>query len=213
MEKQPYWLRFVNLGFIRTIAADGDGGGADDDADDDDPDADADADDDESDGDDSEDDKAKKALGDKGQQALDRMKARVKKERAARIAAEKERDAAKDSDEVEKQRNAVEAEANAKANRKIISAEIRAAAAAAKFNDPKDALAHIDVTQFDVDDDGEVDQDEVAEAIKELLAKKPYLAAQGGGPRPDPSQGGGSKGTKKTGIAALGDYLEAQLNG
>lgn len=212
MDKQPYWLRFANLGFIRTIAPAAGGGGSDEDEDDEDADDENDDVDEESD-EDSEDEKAKKALGDKGQQAIDRMKARVKKERAARIAAEKERDEAKNSDDAEKQRKAAETAADERANKKIISAEIRAAAAAAKFNDPKDALAHIDVTQFDVDEDGEVDQDEVAEAIKELLTKKPYLAAQRGGPQPDPSQGGGSKGTKKTGVAALGDYLDAQLNG
>lgn len=213
MEKQPYWLRFASLGLLRTVTAAGDGGGdADADEDDEDPDEDSDDDSDDAEGDDA-DEKAKKALGDKGQQAIDRMKERVKKERAARQAAEKKLSEAQNSDEAEKQRKAAEDAAEAKANRKIISAEIRAAAAAAKFNDPKDALAHIDVTQFDVDDDGEVDQDEIADAIKELLDKKPYLAAQGGGPKPDLSQGGGSKGTKKTGIAALGDYLEARLNG
>lgn len=209
MEKQPYWLKFASLGFLRTITADADGGG-DDDADDDEPDDD-DADD--ADDDESEDEKAKKDLGDKGQKAIDRMKARVKAERAKRIAAEQERDAAKNTDEAEKQRKAAEAAADERANRKIVSAEIRAAAAAASFNDPKDALAHIDISQFDVDDDGEVDQDDIAEAIKDLLAKKPYLAAQGGGPKPDLSQGGGTKGIKKTGVTALGDYLESKLNG
>lgn len=121
-------------------------------------------------------------LGDPGKKALDTMKAKLRAEKAKRIAAEGERDtlrngAKKDgeptADEI---RAEARQEATGKANARIIRAEIRAVAAG-KLADPKDALIHLDVSTFDVDEDGEVDSDEIAEAIDELLKNKPYLAA------------------------------------
>ena len=73
----------------------------------------------------------------------------------------------------------VEAAALAKANEKIVRAEIKAAAAG-KLADPSDALRYLDLTKFDVDADGGVDESAVNEAIAELIEQKPYLAAQGG---------------------------------
>ncbi|GIG27179.1 hypothetical protein [Cellulomonas denverensis] len=138
-------------------------------------------------------------LGDKGKQALDRMKAKLQAERAARRAAEaklNESSAADDPDRIQREANA---RAVAKANDRILRAEVRAAATG-KLSDPSDALTFIDMTQFDVDDDGEVDQEEIAQAITDLIAKKPYLAAQGGPKslKPDPSQGEGGRGTATT---------------
>ena len=73
----------------------------------------------------------------------------------------------------------VEAAALAKANERIVRAEVRAAAAG-KLADPSDALRYLDVSKFAVDDDGAVDEAAVAAAIAELVERKPYLAAQGG---------------------------------
>lgn len=134
-------------------------------------------------------------LGDKGKQALDRMKARLKAERAARLALEARLNETSAADDAERIQREADAKAAAKANARILSAEVRAAAAG-KLSDPSDALTFIDLTQFDVDDDGSVDQDEIAEAIADLVRRKPYLAAQGGpkSPKPDPSQGEGGRG-------------------
>lgn len=144
--------------------------------------------------DDSADDGADE-LGDKGKQALDRMKARLKAERAARLALEARLNETSAADDAERIQREADARAAAKANARILSAEVRAAAAG-KLSDPSDALTFIDLTQFDVDDDGSVDQDEIAEAIADLVRRKPYLAAQGGpkSPKPDPSQGEGGRG-------------------
>jgi len=144
--------------------------------------------------DDSADDGADE-LGDKGKQALDRMKARLKAEKAARLALEARLNETSAADDVERIQREADAKAAAKANARILSAEVRAAAAG-KLSDPSDALTFIDLTQFDVDDDGSVDQDEIAEAIADLVRRKPYLAAQGGpkSPKPDPSQGEGGRG-------------------
>lgn len=67
-------------------------------------------------------------------------------------------------------------EATAAANTRILKAEVRAAAAG-KLADPADALTLLDLSKFEVGDDGEVDGGEIADAIAELLARKPYLAA------------------------------------
>lgn len=76
---------------------------------------------------------------------------------------------------------ALEAGALAKANERILKAEIRAAAAG-KLADPADALRFLDLAQFEVGQDGEVDTAAVTAAIEKLATDKPYLAAQGGNP-------------------------------
>ncbi len=144
---------------------------------------------------DSDDDGADK-LGDKGQQALRRMKDKLREERRKRIAAEQAAAAKADGDEADRIRREAEQAATEKANTRIVKAEIRAAAAG-KLADPADALTFIDPSDFEVDDDGEVDQEEIADAVADLIRRKPYLAAQGGPkvPKPDRSQGATGNGT------------------
>lgn len=123
-------------------------------------------------------------LGDPGKRALEAVKDKWKSEREKRRELEQkltEQSAAgageqPDTDALVRQ---AEQNATAKANARIVRSEIRAAAAG-KLADPKDALTFIDASQFEVDDDGQVDETEVAEAIEDLLKNKPYLAAQGG---------------------------------
>lgn len=146
-------------------------------------------------------------LGTAGKKALDAMKAQLKQAREelaelrsasgdkrgddairakARREAQDEIDGLKaklegrekEYDE-QKQRRDVEAAALAKANERILRAEVRAIATG-KLADPADALRLLDLTDFSVSDDGEVDQKKVEAAIADLVEKKPYLAAQGG---------------------------------
>jgi hypothetical protein len=138
-----------------------------------------------------------KPLGPAGEQALERMKAdrkaaqdalkpwkalarelgaKTPEEVKAMIAGKQQ---AADEADPDRIRREVTAEATAAANRKIVRAEVKAAAAG-KFADPADAVAFLDLDTFEVDDDGEVDQDALNEALTELLRKKPHLAAQGG---------------------------------
>lgn len=124
-------------------------------------------------------------LGDAGKKALQATKEKWKAERDRRRKAEQElaesrKGTASDGDgmDPEKVRTAAEQAATAKANQRIVKAEVRAAAAG-KLADPKDALRFIDTEQFEVDDSGDVDTEEIAEAIEDLLRSKPYLAAQG----------------------------------
>lgn len=69
-------------------------------------------------------------------------------------------------------------EATSAANARIVRAEVKAAATGL-FADPADAVAFLDLTAFNVDDEGEVDGKAVRAALDELLKKKPHLAAQG----------------------------------
>lgn len=148
-------------------------------------------------------------LGPKGTKALAAIKAKLKAERARRIAAEKKNGAADkdDDDKVEAARQ----EILSKANNRILRSEVRAAAAG-KLADPADAIKFLDLDQFEVGEDGDVDQDEIADAIKDLVAEKPYLAAQGGEPKKrtpkgDRRQGGGSR--EATGTVSAGRSLYA----
>jgi hypothetical protein len=142
--------------------------------------------DDTGDGDDTSDDGSDgaDALGDKGKQALDRMKAKGKVERDKRVAAERraaeleaELAKAKGEDEATiRQRDADQA-ALAKANARIVKAEVRGAAKGL-LADPQDAFLHLDINEIEVGEDGEVDTDDIVERLNDLISKKPYLAAQ-----------------------------------
>lgn len=160
----------------------------------------------ESDEDDEQDDGTDE-LGDAGKKALDRMKDKLKEERRLRRAAE-ERAHQVDPDETAKAAREAERAALAKANGRIVRAEIKAAAKGV-LHDPADAFTFIDPTEFEVDDNGEVDVEEIAQAISDLIVRKPYLAAQGGpkGPKPDRSQGATGDGTATTAqqFAAVAD--------
>lgn len=78
---------------------------------------------------------------------------------------------------------------------RLVRAEVKAAAVG-KLNDPTDALTFLDLTSFEVGDDGSVDEAAIASAIDDLVSKKPYLAAQGGGR--GSADGGARNGTGPT---------------
>ncbi len=125
------------------------------------------------------------ALGDAGKKALDAMKAERNEAKAAAkqaaddlaaLRAQVEGREAEHKATLDAQR--VKDEALSAANQRILKAEVRAQAAS-KLNDPKDALLYLDLSGFEVGEDGEVDGDAVATAIDKLITDKPYLAAQG----------------------------------
>lgn len=125
------------------------------------------------------------ALGDAGKKALDAMKAQRNEAKAEakrvadELAALKAQVEGKQAEfEAEKKARELEAGALAKANERILKAEVRAAAAG-KLADPADALRFLDLSALEVGADGEVDGDAVAAAINDLIKTKPYLAAQG----------------------------------
>lgn len=123
-------------------------------------------------------------LGDAGKKALDSMKSKWREERdkrrdlESRIAALETPQGTGDTDEptADQIRSQAAREANTKANARILKSEIKAAAAG-KFADPSDAALYLDPATFEVDENGDVDTDEINDAIEELLARKPHLAA------------------------------------
>ncbi|MCY0961564.1 hypothetical protein [Streptomyces sp. H27-H5] len=128
------------------------------------------------DGDDDADPAGADELGDKGKRALASMKGkwRAERDRARQL---EQRLAEKDgADEAETIRRRAEQEAVTKANARIIRSEVKAAAKGV-LADPADAYKFLDLGQFEVDEDGNLDEDEVADAIQELIKSKPYLAA------------------------------------
>jgi hypothetical protein len=123
------------------------------------------------------------SLGDAGKRALDSMKSKWKAERTQRQALERqiaeatatpaEGSETPDLDAIKRQ---AASEATAKANARILRSEIKAAAAG-KFADVSDAILNIDLTAFEVDENGDVDADEIAAEIQAVLTRKPHLAA------------------------------------
>lgn len=88
-----------------------------------------------------------------------------------------------------------EATANAKVAERIIRTELRAASTG-KLNDPNDALKFLDLSQFAVDSDGDVDEEEIGWAIDDLVKRKPYLAAQSPASKKTSFDGGARKETR-----------------
>lgn len=119
------------------------------------------------------------ALGDPGKRALDATKAKLRTERAKRIELEEKLRTATTPKEgeptIDQIRADAETAANKRANARIVRAEVKAAASNILV-DPEDAFAFIDLSTFDVDDDGEIDADDISSALTDLIAKRPYLA-------------------------------------
>lgn len=107
--------------------------------------------------------------------------ARREAERKARdLEAEKETAGKEPAEQaLEQARREAAAEATSRAHARILRSEIRAAAKG-KLADPSDAFAYLDLNEFEVGDDGDVDSDAIEDAISELLKRKPYLAADTG---------------------------------
>lgn len=127
-------------------------------------------------GDDDQGDDGADALGDKGKRALASMKGKWRTERDKRKELEDQLAAATADDEAATARREAEQAALAKANQRIIRAEVKAAAKGV-LADPADAYKFLDLDQFEVDENGDLDSDEVTDAINELIKSKPYLAA------------------------------------
>ena len=136
--------------------------------------------------DDAGDNAGAESLGDAGKKALDSMKAKWRaaetaaKDSATEFAAYKATAEGREAEhKLDQDNQKVRDDALSAANQRILKAEVRAAAAT-KLADPADALRFLDLSSFEVGEDGEIDAATVASAIDDLIASKPYLAAQGG---------------------------------
>jgi len=125
------------------------------------------------------------SLGDAGKKALDAMKAQRNaatkdaREYKAELARLREEAALKskpaEEQALEQARSEARAEATKTANTRILRSELRAAAKG-KLADPADAALYINLDDFDVNEDGEVDSAALDDAIDELIARKTHLA-------------------------------------
>lgn len=94
----------------------------------------------------------------------------------------------KDEVDVEEIRRQTRAEVSAKSDARFVRAAVKAEAASV-LNDPADAIRFLDLSDYEVDEDGEVDAAQVKRDLKSLIADKPYLAKKksaadfDGGPR------------------------------
>jgi len=133
-------------------------------------------------------------LSEGGQRALaaERAAAKSAEKRAKAAEAELDKFRLANASESEKALAVAKAEGRTEAlstvNVRIVRAELKAAAAGV-LQDPDDAAVHIDLSQFEVDDDGNVDSKAVRREIESLAKAKPYLAA---GVKPTPLPGGGA---------------------
>lgn len=142
-------------------------------------------------------------LGDPGKKALDAMKEREKAARARARQLEQEnadlkaaaeaKDKPAEEAALDAARREGETAAMARANERLLAAEVRAAAAG-KLNDPTDALRLLDLSAFEVGADGVVDTEAIADAIDGLIKAKPYLQAT---PQRRPAEGSADGGTRK----------------
>jgi len=136
------------------------------------------------------DDPADAPLGEAGERALEAMKKKERETRAKLRAAKAEiaaLTAPKDGEQTPDQlRSEIEQGVRAEFNERLVKAEVKAAAAAS-FADPEDAVAFLKMSDFDVDENGDVDPSDIEDALKDLLAKKPHLAKQ------DATQGGSKR--------------------
>lgn len=123
--------------------------------------------------------------------------------REALVPAKKDdkKDGDQDAPDADAIRREADRAAEERVNARIVRAEVKALAADS-FADPADAHLYLDLTDFDVDDDGDVDEAEIKKALADVLRKKPHLAKKGKAPKSDPSQGsrGGSKPDPGTGV-------------
>lgn len=139
-------------------------------------------------------------LGDAGRRALaDERAARRKAEKDAK-ATKAELDRLRSEGQSEQDKAIAKAktegatEALTKANERVLKAEVRAAAAG-KLTDPADAARFLDLSDFPVGDDGEVDAKALGQAIDRLLKERPYLGT--GAKRTTGSADGGARGNGK----------------
>lgn len=124
-----------------------------------------------------------------------RTEAKANADAAKRLAEIEEANKSEIEKAVEAARKEGATEALKVANSRLVSAEARALAAEAQFQDPGDAVRLLDLSDVTVADDGTVDTEGIKTALAELAKTKPYLIRDSG-PKPPPTFGGGPRKTE-----------------
>lgn len=121
----------------------------------------------------------------------------------------------KDSKDVDPDaiRREAETSAQVKVNDKLRRAAVRVVAAdLLKF--PADAEKFIDISEYEVDDDGDVDSAQISRDIRELLASRPELgkvAKKGGPGGGNPDFDGGSRGGAGGGQKTMSEIIRGAV--
>ena len=127
----------------------------------------------------------------------ERLARREAERKARELEAEKEQAGKEPAEQaLDQARREAAAEAMSAANKRILRSEVRAIAKG-RLADPADALVYLDLDEFEVDEDGEIDSEAIEDAISDLLKRKPYLAASSG----EKFRGGADQGARGKGSA------------
>lgn len=151
-------------------------------------------------------------LGESGKKALaaERAAARAAEKRAKTAEAALEKARLENASAEEKALAAARAEGRTEAmsvaNVRLVRAEVKAAAGGV-LQDPEDAVRLLDLSEFEVDDDGEIDTKAITAAVRRLAESKPYLAV---GAKPTALPGGGA--TPSRGIS-MDDLIRGKARG
>lgn len=90
--------------------------------------------------------------------------------------------------------------------------EIKAAATAARFSDPTDALAYVDLSKVAITEDGDVDSAAVKQLVDDLAKAKPYLVKAAPKPPSAGQVGVGSKGAGNSSVTGISRIAAALKN-
>lgn len=151
-------------------------------------------------------------LGESGKKALaaERAAAKAADKRAKAAEAELEKVKLANASAEEKALAAAKAEGRSEAlstaNVRLVRAEVKAAAGGI-LQDPEDAVRLLDLTEFEVDDDGEVNTKAITVAVSRLAEAKPYLAV---GATPTALPGGGATPSRGT---SMDDLIRSKARG
>lgn len=153
---------------------------------------------------------------DGGKGGKDQLLADLARERDRRQAAEREakrteaelaklRESSMSDQEkaIEQARREARLEANGAFNKRLVQADVRAAATG-KLTDPEDAIRFLDLDAFGVNDDGDTDKKAITAAVAQLVKDKPYLAAGATRPTGDADQGARGAGA---GSSSMNDLI------
>lgn len=138
----------------------------------------------------------------------------LERERKARQKLEREYKKLQEANQTEAEKAIAAARAEGRtealsvSNARILRAEVKAAAGGV-LQDPNDAVRLLDLDEFEVDEDGEVDAKAIEAAVSRLAKDKPYLAV---GAKPSALPGGGA--TPSTGPTQnMDDVIRAAARG
>lgn len=118
----------------------------------------------------------------------------LERERKARQKLEREYKRLQEANQTEAEKAIAAARAEGRteglsvSNARILRAEVKAAAGGV-LQDPNDAVRLLDLDEFEVGEDGEIDAKAIKAAVSRLAKDKPYLAA---GVKPSALPGGGA---------------------